>query len=173
MRVTLGAFVLPLLLLGASSVSGLANAQTIAARPLPAAAWTSSESFSRVSSVREQRDGQLIVLDEQEIRLLRVDPRSSRVTPLGRSGQGPGEYLLPITLVALPGDTTMVVDMSGGGRHILVTPAGVLSGPLRAPRAAASDVLFHTTQIAADAAGRLYELVTRVRTVGGARVPAD
>ena len=135
MRVTLGAFVLPLLLLGASSVSGLANAQTIAARPLPAAAWTSSESFSRVSSVREQRDGQLIVLDEQEIRLLRVDPRSSRVTPLGRSGQGPGEYLLPITLVALPGDTTMVVDMSGGGRHILVTPAGVLSGPLRAPRA--------------------------------------
>lgn len=173
MRVTHGAFVLPLLLLGASSVSGLANAQTIAARPLPAAAWTSSESFSRVSSVREQRDGQLIVLDEQEIRLLRVDPRSSRMTPLGRSGQGPGEYLLPITLVALPGDTTMVVDMSGGGRHILVTPTGVLGGPLRAPRAAASDVLFHTTQIAADAAGRLYELVTRVRTVGSARVPAD
>lgn len=173
MCVTQGAFVLPLLVLGATCLTSAANAQTIAARPLPAAAWTSRESFSRVSRVREERDGQLIVLDEQEIRLLRVDPRSLRMTPLGRGGQGPGEYLLPITLVALPGDTTMVVDMSGGGRHILVTPHGVLGGPLRAPRAAATDVLFHTTQIAADAAGRLYELVSRVRMSGGSRVPAD
>lgn len=85
--------------------------------------------FSRISSVRELGDGRVLVTDGLEKQLSVVDFQKSTSSPLGRIGDGPGEYRTPGALFALPGDSTWLVDLMAGRWLVLkgVAFAGVIT----------------------------------------------
>jgi hypothetical protein len=64
-------------------------------------------------------------------------------------------------LVGLPGDTTLAVDMSGGGRALVITRNGVAASSIQSAGIDRVKPLFQSAKIQADARGRLYELVRR------------
>lgn len=66
--------------------------------------------FTRIGSVRELRDGRVILADRREQSLMLLDWRSQGMQPIGRRGAGPREFELPDALVAVPGDSTWVWD---------------------------------------------------------------
>lgn len=94
----------------------------------PSARWT--EPMSEIAGVRELSDGRVIVLDSREQRLSLVDLATGVALPVGRRGQGPGEFSRALRLLPLPGDSTLVVD--GGAARLLViggdgVPIGILT----------------------------------------------
>lgn len=96
---------------------------------------TFAEPFSSVAGLRELQDGRLLVTDRIEQRVALVDLASGSQTDLGRRGEGPGEYEMPGALFAMPGDTTLMIDMLNR-RFTLIRPDGKLSTatiPLRHP----------------------------------------
>lgn len=141
-------------------------AQPVSTKTLSKPAQTFAEPFSRIGGIREQSDGRVVVLDRQEIKLVRIDFKTGRSTTLGRSGQGPGEYTLPISLVALPGDTTVATDMSGG-RLLVITRDSVSGTPLRSKGFDNNKPLVTRSQVESDAEGRLYEQADRYRAENG------
>jgi hypothetical protein len=159
---------LPMLIV---SACGTAAAQGVPTRALGTPNAVYAEPFSRVGGVREQSDGRVVVLDVRDIRIVRIDFRDGSSQPLGRTGRGPGEYTLPHFLVPLPGDTSLAVDMSGGGRALVVTRDGVASSAIRSVGFERGQPLFHTDNILSDARGRLYELVARRASGAGAQQP--
>lgn len=81
------------------------------------------EPFSLIMGVRELPDGRVLVSDPIEQTLLRIDLVSGRAEPLGRVGEGPGEYRAPDRLFALPDGATLVTDL-GNGRLSVVGADG-------------------------------------------------
>lgn len=113
------------------------------------AEWTS------VRGVRELRDGRLVVLDAREQAVKLVDFKAGTTGMIGRKGSGPGEYQLPLHLLALPGDSSAVFDMANNGAPMVITPAGKAGNPLPGvdgPHA----VGFVNLGTRADAQGRVY-----------------
>ncbi len=90
--------------------------------PLAAA----SEPRGAVSGLRELPGGALLVSDGVEGRLYRLSPDLSEVGVVGREGQGPNEYRGPDRLFALPGDSTLMIDL-GNGRLAVVAPDGSIA----------------------------------------------
>lgn len=129
--------------------------------------------FVGIEGVREQSDGQVVVLDRMDMKIWRLPSATGAAVPLGRSGSGPGEYVLPFTLTALPGDTTLIHDMAGGGRVVMITRAGVSKDVLRSASGLSGPQLFQRAEVYADAAGRFYEDAQRVIMRDGKRVPGD
>lgn len=80
---------------------------------------TLSHEFTRVESVRELRDGRLLVADPRDRGLVVVDFRSGQVTDVGRKGRGPGEYSVASSLFGLAGDSTLMAD-NGNRRWLLL-----------------------------------------------------
>jgi len=89
-----------------------------------------SEPFTAVTSVRELRDGRVLVADARDKVLHLVDFRTGTATRVGREGAGPGEYGIPQSLVALPADTTLLYDPMNG-RLLLILPDGTPGPVLR------------------------------------------
>ncbi len=145
----------------------LAVQQPVRITPLERPSASVAEPFSGVAGIRERSDGQVIILDNVEARIVQVNLRTGSMTPIGRPGRGPGEYTLPVALVALPGDTTLAPDMVGGGQALVITKDGAAGLPLRSARTPAGVPLFSRTDLHSDREGRLYELVTRVRRENG------
>lgn len=85
---------------------------------LAAASDSISEQFSSVHSIRELRDGRVIVGDKREGRLVVADFRRNTVRDIGRTGYGPKEYPAIGSLVAIANDSTLMVD--NGARRWLV-----------------------------------------------------
>lgn len=83
--------------------------------------------FSEVGSIRELRDGRVIVVDSRELTVKLVDLRAGIETPIGRIGEGPGEYRWPTRLYPLSGDSTLLQDASGG-RLMIIQPDGKPGG---------------------------------------------
>ncbi len=83
-----------------------------------------SEGFTEVAGLRELSDGRVLIVDPQERRIAVLRSDLSLDEEVGRSGQGPGEFLLPVGLLALRGDTSAVVDRQNGRILLLdgVTP---------------------------------------------------
>ena len=77
-----------------------------------------AEPFTNVSSVRELRDGRVIVLDNGDRLAYVVDFAGRTSTQIGRPGGGPGEYRVPGVLLPMAGDTTFLTD--GGNNRIFV-----------------------------------------------------
>lgn len=77
---------------------------------LPAATDSISEQFSGVQSIRELRDGRVLVGDKREGRLVVADFRRNTVRAIGRTGYGPNEYPAIGPLVAIANDSTLMVD---------------------------------------------------------------
>lgn len=78
--------------------------------------------FTRVSSVRELSDGRVLIVDSRERTLVVADPSLRAVESLGRTGRGPLEYERPTRLIALPADSTLLLDPGARRWLLLVGP---------------------------------------------------
>ncbi|HET8632552.1 MAG TPA: hypothetical protein VFL88_00280 [Gemmatimonadales bacterium] len=107
--------------------------------------------FDQVTSVRELRDGRLIVADLYARAVSLVDFASGQATAIGREGQGPKEFGFPVALVPLPNDTTWLVDPAQN-RFLVILPNGTPSGTVAFP-----DEFGGMARVkGADARGRIY-----------------
>lgn len=79
------------------------------------------EDFGAIQTVRELRDGRVLVADPLGGALWAVDLAAGTRTQIGTEGQGPEEYRQPDAVWALPGDSSLVVDL-GNGRMITLGP---------------------------------------------------
>src|SRR5215213_2184431 len=82
-----------------------------------------AEPFTQINGVRELRDGRVIVSDVREKTVQLVDLKAGSGTKIGREGSGPGEYAMPMRLLALPGDTSVVYDPLNR-RFLVIGPDG-------------------------------------------------
>jgi hypothetical protein len=99
---------MPVLAIAFVAISGTAYPQAPIALGPPNA--TLSAELTNVASVRELADGRVLIADVGESKLLIGDWRTGTMTQIGRQGSGPGEYASPRLLVALAGDSTLLVD---------------------------------------------------------------
>jgi hypothetical protein len=144
----------------------LATSVFPAARPRPAAAQEPAvpehrlerpaarfpHDFSQLRGLRELSDGRVLVSDwiEEEVRAL--DFATGRSVTIGRTGAGPAEFHLPGRLVALAGDSTLLID-EGNGRLAIVGPDLRIHRSVSAHRKGAP---WQINPTGADADGRLY-----------------
>lgn len=84
---------------------------------------TFPEAFSLVNGLRELPDGRVMIADPLGQALVVADFAAGKADTLGRVGQGPNEYQQPDGLFALPGDSTLLVDL-GNGRLTVLGPDG-------------------------------------------------
>ena len=96
-------------------LASLAVASLLEAQAVPVVSLTKPEAefaepFDQVSGVRELGNGRVVVADVFAKSVAMADFRSGALTKIGREGQGPGEYAFPVNVLALPGDTTLIVD---------------------------------------------------------------
>lgn len=113
-------------LTGAAAVVALAGplrAQDVPEHALAGPQATFPEGFSRLSGLRELADGRVMVADGLGQVLVIADLASGTADTIGAEGQGPDEYREPDGLFALPGDSTLLVDL-GNGRLTAIAPDG-------------------------------------------------
>ena len=79
------------------------------------------EAFGMVGGLRELRDGRILVADPLGQALLVINLQTGTADTIGRVGAGPGEYKQPDAVFALPGDSTLLVDL-GNGRLTVLAP---------------------------------------------------
>lgn len=101
--------------------SGVANAQATVTLQKPEAEFP--EPFTQIASIRELKDGRVLVLDRRDRIVLLLDVRKGSSEPVGRNGTGPGEYTQPGRLFALSADTTAIYD-GPARRFLIVGPDG-------------------------------------------------
>jgi len=101
-------------LVGAAAVpSGFAQAPATATRVAVIA-----EDLTRVNSVRELSDGRVLLVDRGTLYV--VTPGARPKQPIGRSGQGPGEYETLRWLQPLGVDSTLAFETAYGRIQLLV-----------------------------------------------------
>ncbi len=116
-----------ILLIAALAAAGSAlEAQSVPRVELGKPEARFADPFDNVRAVRELSDGRVIVADPNAKTVTLADFRAGTGTAIGREGQGPGEYAFPIGLVALAGDTTLLVD-PGQRRFLVIAPNGKAS----------------------------------------------
>lgn len=130
----------------------LFNVQTPVVQRLERAEATLAHDFSLIRGVRELSDGRVLVSDQTEKKLMVVDFRGGSVRVLGREGSGPQEYRLPGRLVALPGDTTLMLD-PGNSRIAVIAPSGTIVRNIPSQR---PGTVYSIDPTGSDAQGRLY-----------------
>jgi hypothetical protein len=86
--------------------------------------------FSSVNSIRELSNGDVLVADVLERAVYLLDRTGTRRSPVGRNGQGPGQYVVPTTLLPLRADSTLLFDGSAS-RYLVIAPDGSISGSFR------------------------------------------
>jgi len=82
-----------------------------------------AEPFSLIAGVRELPDGRVMVSDPVEETLVVLTLATGQSDPVGRVGQGPGEYKTPDRLFPLPDGGTLLTDL-GNGRLSVFGPDG-------------------------------------------------
>ena len=87
-----------------------AGAQPMRTLRLGASTGTLDAEFTVVTSVRELRDGRVLVTDGRERKLFVGDFRTRAVQQVGRNGSGPGEYGMVGFLRPLAGDSSIMLD---------------------------------------------------------------
>jgi hypothetical protein len=107
-------------------------AQQLATRALTKPDAEFQESFDAVSALRELPDGRVLVTDLGPKTVILADFTSGRQRTVGRNGQGPGEYQFPGELIALSGDSTLVVDQVSR-RFLRIGPDGAIGKTLPFP----------------------------------------
>ncbi len=115
---------------------------------------TLDEPFTAVSGVREVAPGIVIMSDMQERRLVRSDLGTGEVRDIGRQGDGPGEWRLPIRVFQGTGRDTYVPDLMQAKIHV-ISPEGKItrSVPMSSPDDAGMSFIMPQ---GVDAQGRLY-----------------
>ena len=84
------------------------------------------EAFNLLSSVRELPDGRVLVADPLRQILAAVDMDAGTMDVWGAQGRGPQEYRQPDAVHALPGDSTLLVDL-GNSRLTVIAPDGTFA----------------------------------------------
>lgn len=79
------------------------------------------EGFGLITSVRELPGGGVMVADPLGQLLAVLDLDAGSMETIGREGKGPNEYGQPDAVFALPGDSTLLVDL-GNGRLTVMAP---------------------------------------------------
>lgn len=164
----------------AVALAFLAPAFTLAQSPRPLGKPDAeyAEPFTSVNGVRELRDGRVVVLDTRDKVVQLVDLKNGTARKIGREGAGPREYALPLSLHALPGDTTAVFDPLNS-RFLLVTPGGEAGEFMRLPAPSSAGGSGGVTMVSmtpprfVDRRGRFYTLGSGIKLVDGQPVPAD
>jgi hypothetical protein len=87
------------------------------------------ESFGYMNGVRELASGKVMVADALGQVLVVVDLDRGTVDTLGRVGSGPKEYRQPDVVYALPGDSTLLLDL-GNARLTVLAPDGSFGATL-------------------------------------------
>lgn len=166
-RSFLAAVVVPSAMVGA-------QAQPVEGPTLAAPAAALETPFTSVAAIRELRDGGVLVLDVGEGRLLRVESDWLSVVQVGRDGDGPGEYRAPISLLALPGDSSALRDW-GNSRLLVITPAGEAGGFLdhQVGSGCRGNVVRPRVIIATDTLGAYYVEADPVEATPGGLQPTD
>jgi hypothetical protein len=110
---------------GALTIGLMAVSVAVAgAQELPVAVESEyPEGFGLLSAVRELPDGRVLVADPLGQILAVIDMASGEMEIWGREGAGPQEYKQPDAVFALPGDSTLLVDL-GNGRLTVIGPDG-------------------------------------------------
>lgn len=98
-----------------------ALAQNVPTRTLSKPDAEFSEPFTQLAGIRELKDGRLVAIDPRDKTVQVIDLRAGSATKLGREGAGPGEYGMPMRLLALPNDTSGVLDLLNN-RVLLINP---------------------------------------------------
>ena len=111
-----------------------------------------AEPFTQIAAVRELKDGRVLVADPREKIVLLIDFKTGRAIKIGREGSGPGEYVLPQRIIALPGDTSAIYDPSNQ-RYLIITPDGRTGANFQLEGSLASGRLGGATGLARGAAG--------------------
>jgi len=109
----------------------LVAAQTRTALTKPDAEY--AEPFTEIRGLRELPDGRLLVSDWRDRVVMLVDLKSGAATKIGREGQGPEEYALPMWLWALPDGGALLQDM-GNRRFLPIGPDGKVGRAVSPPR---------------------------------------
>jgi hypothetical protein len=93
-----------------------------------------TEPFTQVAGVRELPGNQALVTDQFERSVSLVNFQTGARRPVGRQGEGPGEYRFPMAPFPGRGDTTWIVDATLRRLH-LVTAAGTIPRSVSLPSA--------------------------------------
>ena len=133
------------------ALAAQARAQSVPAVSLGTPTATFEEPFDQVSSVRELSDGRVLVADLLARAVSLADFGRGTATAVGREGQGPKEFNFPTGLVALPGDSTLLVD-PGQRRFLMISPDGAPITTIPFPEEFAGPVRIR----GADRQGRVY-----------------
>ena len=151
-----------------SMIGGLAYGPHATAQmpsPIRLSPGTSGPAFIRVEAVRELQDGRTLVIDWRERALMIIDWKSPEPKTLGRTGDGPGEYQYPGSLIPLKRDSTLITDRQNGKWYVMHRDRIVTT--LTADRPL---VRFVGVDLSADTMGRLLVLHgTHFSYRGGAR----
>jgi hypothetical protein len=91
-----------------------------------------AEPFTSVRGVRELPTGKVLVSDVQDKIVQIVDFATGSGVKVGREGQGPEEYMLPMGLFAMPDGSTVLQDM-GNRRFLPILADGKLGKPFSPP----------------------------------------
>lgn len=118
---------------------------------------TYAEPFALVQRVRELADGRVVVADPLGQVLLIADLQAETADTLGGVGQGPAEYRQPDAVYALPGDSTLLVDL-GNARLTALGPDGSFGKTMPMTRGSPGPGggLLVVIPRGVDAAGRVY-----------------
>lgn len=158
------------LMLGLAAAA--AQGQDAPIKRLGAPTATHPAEFTRIRGVRELEDGRVFLVDAHELRVVRIDFATGKLTTMGRTGRGPGEYQAPIGLLALPADSAVVIDMSGGPANVLLTREGVSNHGVQVERATRGGSVLNRAS-KTDALGRIYFHQRIIQTLNGKPVAAD
>lgn len=118
----------------------------------PAVAQAFPEEFSEIRAVRELSDGRTLAFDGKERRLMLLDWNTGTARDIGRVGNGPGEYQSGSQLLAMPGDTTALVD--GIARRWVLIHRDRVLGTLP-PEQSLHLMQFFSRMLGVDAEGRV------------------
>jgi hypothetical protein len=119
----------PLALILATLSASAADAQEPARRTLSRPDATFPEPVSAPVGFRALDARRVLIADNLEQSVVLLDFANGSVTPIGRQGDGPGEFGMPGPLFAGGGDTTYMMDM-GNRRLLLVRPEGIASATI-------------------------------------------
>jgi hypothetical protein len=90
------------------------------------------EPFTSIRGVRELANGKVLVSDVQDKVVQIVDLASGKAVKVGREGQGPEEYMLPMGVYAMPDGSALLQDM-GNRRFLPILADGKIGKPISPP----------------------------------------
>jgi len=143
----------------------ISSAQSIPSYQLSAAEVRYPDPFSSVSGTRELADRRVMVLDLGEHGVVVVDEKFQSAMPVGRQGNGPGEYNRATKLLALPNGQSAILDW-GNTRLLSVGADGTPGRVLPANARCATNPGQYPLFTAADQDGRFYSEGTFSRVPG-------